>query len=546
MHHPFVPAMLLLFAPALFLAWCSGRLKRPPVQAGLVLIAGAIVLWSIAYGGMDFDHLKRIKMLLASATAALLAARAAGAMTSRRTRVVALGGIAAASWLVHFNFLAFHGSGGTREFVHLHDVAHYYLGSKYFREIAHADLYTAMLRAEADRFGPRAVTGQVRNLRDNSLADARAVLRDSDVVKSGFTPTRWQALQDDVAYFRATMGNQYRKILVDFGYNPTPLWTVLGGSLANLVPAGSNAGIRALTLIDPLLELVMFAAIAWAFGIEIALISMIYFCLLFGASFGWLGGAVLRHLWLATLIGSACLLRKRRYAGAGALLAVSTLLRVFPIFFALGPLAAMLQQWRRGQTPRNLIHFAGGLVITAAILLAATSINPRGLESWLYFQANMQRHVQNIAFNTIGLTHLVQPLLDLLPFRSASGIDKSFIHQVQLVTVLPLSLLWLFRRAGRGRDFEAMALGFVPIFVALDLACYYYVAFLLMVLVCRDSPLHLATLFAADTVSYITRLFEDHDATIFLYRNATVATLLIFLSVYPPEPARSAVPELDA
>jgi hypothetical protein len=36
------------------------------------------------------------------------------------------------------------------------------------------------------------------------------------------------------------------------------------------------------------------AAIAWAFGLEAMLLSLIVLCLLFGAGFGWTGGGFLR------------------------------------------------------------------------------------------------------------------------------------------------------------------------------------------------------------------------------------------------------------
>ncbi len=526
MHRPFVPAVLLLMLPALLAACRLGWMRYWSVRLALLALAGAIAVWSAAVGGMDFDHLKRVKMLLAAATAAVLAARALGALTDRRQRLVILAALAASAGFVHSNFLAFHGSGGVREFVHLHDVAHYYLGSKYFEEIAHADLYVAMIRAEADRVGPGSIRGEIRNLRDNSLLDAQAALRESDVVKAAFTPTRWQEFQADVGYFRRAMGPLYRKVLLDFGYNPTPLWTILGGSLANLVPAGNERGIRALSAIDPLLELATFAILAWALGIEVALIATIYFFVLFGASFGWLGGAILRHLWFASLLASACLLRKNRPAGAGALLAVATALRVFPAFFALGPLAALIQRWRRGEAQPHLLRFVAGLVLTGVALFALTYASPRGLESWAHFQDNMQRHVGNVAFNTVGLTRLLQPLVAELPSRVEQALDGNTLRSLLLVTALPLAMLWLFRRSDRGDAVDSMTLGLIPLFVALDLACYYYVALVLLVLQFRNRPAMLGLMFVAETASYAMRLFEDREATVFLYRNVIVAMLL--------------------
>ena len=86
---------------------------------------------------MDFRELKHMKGLIAAATAILLLTR------STRPRAD-LSALATLSFLVYLNFFAFHGE---RTFVHLHDVAHYYLRANYYAELRHADLYTAMLRA---------------------------------------------------------------------------------------------------------------------------------------------------------------------------------------------------------------------------------------------------------------------------------------------------------------------------------------------------------------------------------------------------------------
>ena len=534
MFHPFFPATVLVFLPALALAWRLELFQRRSVRAALAVLAFGIVAWSIAVGGVSFETLKKIKLFVVAATAAIFMVRSSGIGLGRtNTYRATLVTLAAVSILVHLNFMSFHGKGSTREFVHLHDVAHYYLGSKYFRELAHADLYAAMLRAEAERFGPQAVVGQARDLRTNRLVPAQMILRQSNPVKAGFTPTRWRAFVSDVSFFRATLNDQYRPILRDHGYNPTPLWTMLGGSLANLVPAGSTSGIRALALIDPLLELAMFSTVYWAFGLETALIAIIYFCNLFGASFGWLGGAFLRHLWLAALIGSACCLHKNRPRIAGALLALSTSLRVFPIFFALGPLYLAINKWRDHRAlPRRQLHFIGALLFSGAALFAASTITPRGLDSWSHFATNMERHVQNTAYNTIGLNHLTATVLGSV----SRPVDRNVFDQLQLVTLVPLTLFWLLRRSRTEKDLDAIALGLPLIFVGLNLACYYYVALLVLILRYRNQAAALALIFAIEAGSYSFLLFEPTDTVLYLYRNVLVLLMLAALFSLTPTP----------
>ena len=73
--------------------------------------------------------------------------RARRGLSVRSTYRRTLGALASLAAIAYLNFFSFHGE---RTFVHYHDVAHYYLGSKYFRELGYANLYTAMLRAEAE------------------------------------------------------------------------------------------------------------------------------------------------------------------------------------------------------------------------------------------------------------------------------------------------------------------------------------------------------------------------------------------------------------
>jgi hypothetical protein len=79
-------------------------------------------------------------------------------------------------------------------------------------------------------------------------------------VKAGFTPERWEDWKRDVQMFRAALGPQFKSLYIDHGFNPTPLWPLVGGTLANLVPAGNRQGLLVLSLIDPLLLLAAFAS----------------------------------------------------------------------------------------------------------------------------------------------------------------------------------------------------------------------------------------------------------------------------------------------
>ena len=539
MHHPFVPLLVLLVALA-GLAAHFGVLERRPVWWGLVVLAAGAAAAGAWAGGVDFAVLKRVKLILTALVAALVLMRhwRAGPLARRRVYLGALAVAAGLSWVVHFNFFAFHGTGGQRVYMHLHEIAHYYLGSKYAPELGYGELYTAMLRAEAERYHDHFTTLEARDLHTNRLVDIRALLRRSGAVKERFTPERWRTFTEDVAFFRDALGTQYSGILRDHGYNPSPLWTLIGGSIANLVPAGSGTGILLLTLLDPLLEAGIFLAILWAFGAEVALLSMLYFCLLFGASFGWLGGAFLRHMWLFGAVVAVCCMRRNRYLLAGALLAGATLLRIFPAFLLAGAGARAAADWwaGRGVRTHHLQMFASFAAV-ALLLLGATGLGRGRGGDWLAFRDNLQLHMQNTAFNTIGLTQILAypglPAFSTPGTEAREGERRHTIYVAQLCTVFPLALLWFARRSRRETDVGATAMAIALLFVGLDLACYYYLVQMLLILAHRDRLDRIALLFTIEVATYALLLFEDRDAAIFFYRNVLVLFLLIALYVDP-------------
>jgi hypothetical protein len=413
-------------------------------------------------------------------------------------------------------------------------VAHYYLGSKYFPELGYQSLYTAMLRAEAERYDDHFRSLEARDLETNALVDIRALLAHSDAVKARFSAERWAAFQDDMAFFRDGMTEQWGEVLRDHGFNPPPLWPLLGGALANLVPAGSHAGILALTLLDPLLVVGMFASIAWAFGAEAMLLASIYFCTIHGASFGWTGGGFLRYVWLASLVGCVCCLERNRHVAAGGLLGLAAMLRIFPAWFAV-PIALHALKGAVTRRPVSAPHirFLVALAVACAALFAATLTLPAGLHHWQDFRQNMQRHLDNDAYNSIGLNEILSytgPSKASNAEEFARELDwRRTTYRAQIAVVLLLVAAILVRRSRWPGDGSATLLAIPLLFCTLSLAAYYYAFLILLVLPHAQSAWRIATLFAAEALTCVLGLFESNQIVLFFYRNVVVAFLLLAL-----------------
>jgi hypothetical protein len=545
-----IPVLLLVVCITLALGLrpqlFGSRSARWLAGAACVLAVGL----SLPYEGLDFVRLKRIKLLLAAATALLLLLR-----HFRNPRVMkpavyrgALCALAALSTATYLNFFAYHGGG---LFVHLHDVAHYYLGAKYYGQLGNAGLYTAMLRAESEWYGDRFTTTEARDLDRYERVHIGSLLERSDPVKAAFSPERWAEFQRDVSYFREALGPHYAGVLLDHGFNATPVWTLIGRPIARSVSA-SDGGLFLLALLDPLLIAAMLIAIAWAFGLDAMLLSLIYLCLLFGAGFGWTGGGFLRTPWLVTLVGSVCCLRRQHHAAAGALMAGASLLRIFPIVLA-APLLlrAIAISRRQRQLPPQYRAWLVGFGVTAAALLSLTLLLPRGFDHWVDFRSGMGRYVEVVSPNLVGLT----PILayrggpDEVGHEEFREIEtrRTAIRRVQLwLVVLPLLALFA-KAAGRVGEVTACALGIPLLFAGLNLAAYYYAFLLLLVLANSRNPGRLALIFAAEVISYSAMLFEQRDGALHVYRSIVVGLLLLALYAKPllERWTESAVDEFD-
>ncbi len=570
-----VPLLLLGALPVLYLASRAGILERRSVRWALGGLLALALLGVLPWAGVDFIYIKRLNLLIASAAALVFAlehvrARTAGALgfeqvtgrgtsalpeqagqaggrlePSRSTRgwIAALALLAALGWL---NFFSFHGE---RTWIHLHDVAHYYLGARYHAELGYTDLYTAMLRAEAETHGDRFRSPEARDLESYDQVDIRTLLRRSDAVKARFSPERWSSFKQDVEFFRSRLGPQYGAVLLDHGFNPTTVWALLGGWLSNLVPPGSHAGILALTLIDPLLILAALSMAAWAFGIPAATLLLLHFCVIFGATFGWTGGAFMRQLWFLSLIGCACFLKKRRYAAAGASLALAAALRVFPVLFLIPPackaawaVAAKIRRAGRAfpgawVPPRRWIAFFGGFAASLALLAGATASLPRGLGHWSEFFVNISTHVETISPNIVGLTEalawrpgggqITQEEFNALKIRR----QRIYTAQVLLVFLPALALVgWLSRGF---TDAGCLLLAMPLLLAGVSLASYYHVFLVLLVLIFRKRPRELALIFAAEALSYTLMLFEEREALLYVYRGIALGLLYAILLLDP-------------
>jgi len=381
------------------------------VSLGLVALALGRLAEPLS-GLLTHRVVDTVKPVLAAAATLLLLGdqilrRCGLAGRGRALRDVLLIAVAGASALAWWNLMQFH----YPRYIHFSDTYHYYIGAKYFRELHYTRLYACTAVADLEA-GPRTGVRErlLRNLETNELESTEAVLADPEACKRHFTAERWAAFSHDVGWFRSQVPRaRWHAIQRDHGYNPPPSWAIAGATLANLSPA-SDLQIRALCLLDPLLLAGMWTCIAWAFGWRVLAVAAVFWGTnLFGV-FGWTGGAFLRQGWLATAIAGICCLRKHRPAAAGALLATSAMLRVFPLalLVALGLRAVVSMGRRRRLAPETSdLRLALGALLAVGVMVPLSAVAVGGLGTWSEFVANSRVHLATPLKNHVGLATLL-------------------------------------------------------------------------------------------------------------------------------------------
>ena len=224
-------------------------------------------------------------------------------------------------------------------YLNAYEFYHYYLGTKYAREIGYTNLYAASLVAD-DETGLKFSNDKksIRNLATGGYIAVSEILNTREQYKARFSPERWNEWVKDVGWFKKALSTgRWNGVLRDKGYNASPVWsTLVGGLLTNRISTDSPAGMAFLSVIDLFLIGLAFGGVVWAFGPRAALLMLLLLGTHYMMHFSHMKGALMRTDFAVALILAVCLVKKEHYAMAGVCVAYSFLARVFPGVFLFG------------------------------------------------------------------------------------------------------------------------------------------------------------------------------------------------------------------
>jgi hypothetical protein len=310
---------------------------------------------------------------------------------------------------VLFAFGVFHNLGTMRggTFVHTADMFHYYIGPKYFKELGYDDQYKAVVVADTEQGNELAGSPFLTDLRTYQNTSREKVLEDASRVRNLFSDERWAAFKNDVAFFKTATGSPRSPglffLLMDHGYNGSPVSTLILGTIANIVPVTQ---LKLLAFLDVLLVVAMSALVFRTFGFEMGALFSVYFCVNVLNPYDFISGSFLRYDWVFYLVVAVCLLERGRYASSAFFLTLAAMIRIFPLVLFYGMAVIIIKHARATRTvdkKHKRFIFAAGATAAALVLLPAVSLGSITRQPWTEFSEKISLHDKGVYVNHLGL-----------------------------------------------------------------------------------------------------------------------------------------------
>lgn len=411
---------------------------------------------------------------------------------------------------------------------------HYYIGTKYADELGYTHMYAASIVAESELREKKHRARRVRDLASGRHIDADRVRADAERYRSLFEPERWTEFKKDIGFFMGRVSRgQWHKQLMDKGYNASPVWTMVSGTLANLVPTDSKVGMQTLALLDVLLLLGTLGLVAWAFGPRPALLVLLMLTTHYVTSHTHQKAAFLRTDWVCCLVASICFLKKGWFKTAGALTAYAFLARLFPAVFVFGIGAKLLHVvWSERRVDHRYFSYCLSFAaVVAALVTVSAAVTSPGY--WLEFIEKIRFHNDSITAWRIGFKYVFMMTWDGRSFGGASPLEFFQAWKLLWWGIQAVVLAVSFRLVVRLQDHEAQAYGFILVFFLVAPTYYYYIVLLVptLYLAARlDDPFRagaLVYLFGTSVVA--NALHKEWDRSYPLFFTLSVLMLIFVL-----------------
>jgi len=437
---------------------------------------------------------------------------------------------------------------------------HYFLGAKYFRELGYADIYRFSLLADYETgFHHLKDQTEIRDQEDYELVPVPEALEQARLKRPlRFTDERWEEFKKDwLAISRSIPNTEWQRILTDRGFNPPPFWQVVASPLAQHITATSHHEYRIGLFADVAFLALALLLVGVCAGLDAALLC---FCFIHLAWYynGSVIGTYFQFVWLDAILICMAFYRRGWMIAAGAALAVSAGVALFPVVFTGGPGVMFLRDLvRTRKMPWKPFKFLASFAACTILFTVMGIVAGRGVAPTKDFAGKITMHAWNQKFdsNKFGLKRTMSVEAD--SFWDWTSIDRRtevFVQQRHLYKLLFLAIVGLTLAAmirGPDNDAWAVPLGQGIIYSLMTSSRYYYHSLCVFLIAGKDdkrrgfAALSIAGLFLIHAGFYwINAKHGDRAA----YTFGNVGYLVFFLAaplyLLIKEPLAKAIPEL--
>lgn len=422
------------------------------------------------------------------------------------------------------------------------DDYHYFFGAKYFDELSYERLYECTAVA-VNKLGVN-IRGlsRIRDLSTYKLVSVDKVLAETECL-SYFSPPRWEAFKKDLRVFLDLRPSMWPTILEDHGYHGTPVHHFFADAISNSVELNYR-NLLILALIDVTALFVMFAYVTKSFGWKIGFLYSILFAVNYPGRFVHIGGAFLRFVWMAFLVVGLCMLKDKKYSLSGILMAVSSMLLVFPVLFSVGVgIKALVDYVKTRKLKMEYKYYFSYFAVTCMILFILSISVGYGFQNWVEFKKQMDLNAYRLSFHRIGLKY------NFMTDYLASNTDKLAEfqnHKIYYYASMTLLLAIIILLSPRLDDVETSILfAFTFLFTYTVTVRYYYIIAAVLILFWHRRIntnqgfisiillfLMMALIFHAHKIVFEDKIFPENSVTqnqAFMYNIVTTKLITLYL-----------------
>ena len=212
--------------------------------------------------------------------------------------------------------------------VHHWEQFHFYLGSKYQKEIGSLNLYKAAILADRESAHVLDRVERTRDLTNFDEIPVSQALANAAEVRGRFSDERWEEFKRDWVAMTRISPIDWSRAMLDHGNSNSPAWAMFAVPITKLIPI-TREGQALIGWLDMLLMLGLWLVVWQTFGHRIASIGLFMWAVP-PIVFDYLAGSFLRWDWLFAIGLAACMVKQKRYALAGGFFGFAVATKLFP------------------------------------------------------------------------------------------------------------------------------------------------------------------------------------------------------------------------